>query len=122
MEGSGWPTFTLVGVSVRVALSLARLAPKQPPKVGPHFVFAPLLHGVALSALLDKSLLTLSDVSHDDLTREREEKHICSLSVCKRGLGVCECQCMGERESYGLRVLTSNLMELPLKVTKELTQ
>ena len=78
MEDSGWPTFTLVGVCVRVALTLARLAPKQPPEVGPHFVFPPLLHGVALSALLDKSLLTLSDVSHDDLPRERKEKHICS--------------------------------------------
>jgi len=60
-------TFTLVGVRVRVALPLPGLASEQTPEVGAHLVLAPVLYCVALSTLLDKSLLSLGNVSHSQL-------------------------------------------------------
>lgn len=60
-------TFALVGVRVRVTLRLPGLTSEQTPEVGAHLVLAPVLYCVALGTLLDKSLLSLCNVSHSQL-------------------------------------------------------
>lgn len=67
-------TFTLVGVCVREALCLSGLASEQTPEVGAHLVLAALLYCVALSTLLDKSLLSFGNVSHSQLEKHSEGK------------------------------------------------
>lgn len=64
---TGELTFTLVGIRVRVAIRLPGLASEQTPEVGAHLVLAPFLYCVALSTLLDESLLSLGNVSHSQL-------------------------------------------------------
>lgn len=64
-------TFTLVGVCVREARCLSGLASEQSPEVGAHLVLAPLLDCVALSTLLDKSFLSLGNISHSQLEKHK---------------------------------------------------
>lgn len=65
-------TFTLVGVSVWVALRLPGLASEQTPQVGAHLVLAALLYCVALRTLLNEGLLSFGNVSHSQLKKKEE--------------------------------------------------
>lgn len=66
-------TFALVGICIAEAWGLSGLASDQTPEVRAHLVLATVLYGVALSTLLDKNLLSLLDVSHNQLEKQEEQ-------------------------------------------------
>ena len=56
-------TFIFVGIGVRESGRLSSLPAKEPVQVGASLVLASFLHGMTLSTLLHKQLLTLGYIS-----------------------------------------------------------